>query len=100
MTTQLEIMELLGCVRAASPREAWETCPRGDWMLRALGELGISRDECTAIGYWCAERAPVPDRDPAAWANEHLAIADEVRRRIPWETVEAAIAGMEKEKHS
>lgn len=96
-----------------SPRQAWEECPRGDWLLWWAGRCGV---DVIGIGYWCAERArqnalralsSSPERDaPAACAPitdrttaaaraaadaaetaELAAIADEVRRRVPFEAL-------------
>jgi len=37
-----------------TPEQAWAECPRGDWMLWLLEKWGV---DCSAVGFWCAERA-------------------------------------------
>lgn len=43
--------------------EAWDNCPRADWLLWALGklEVKVERKTLRLFAVWCARNTPLPD---------------------------------------
>lgn len=47
----------------ATTAEAWDNCPRADWLLWALGklEVKVERKTLRLFAVWCARNTPLPN---------------------------------------